>query len=273
MVFRVPTRYEPLILVVSVATSRPEKIRIVFKDEKLNNTVFTDRYKTVNGSFTFYIRVPVCGLSSLLEVFNDKNGNMPQGRDNSFTVTEVRKAPLEKKLDLIDFNNPVVKSFVSFCTKFCYNAGVLNSKIYTSNDGIFTIEYLPTIISSKDGKELNTPARISKGQEDPVNGKRTGGGRMQVSQKKFVPMTVPGRMAIMMHEFSHYYINDDINNETEADLNGLLIYLGLGYPRIEAYEAFLGTFVGTPSQTNKDRYDVINKFIRDFEKNNYLVYE
>jgi hypothetical protein len=89
--------------------------------------------------------------------------------------------------------------------------------------------------------------------------------------KKFIPMTVPMRMAIMLHEFSHFYINDDINDETEADLNGLLIYLGLGYPRIEAYEAFLTTFIGTPTPTNKERYDIINKFITNFEKNNTII--
>jgi hypothetical protein len=34
-------------------------------------------------------------------------------------------------------------------------------------------------------------------------------------------------MAILLHEYSHFYVNQDINNESEADLNGLLIYLGL----------------------------------------------
>jgi hypothetical protein len=54
-------------------------------------------------------------------------------------------------------------------------------------------------------------------------------------------------------------------------LNGLLLYLGLGYPRIEAYQAFLETFKGVPSQQNKERYDVINKFINDFEKMNMVI--
>ena len=46
------------------------------------------------------------------------------------------------------------------------------------------------------------------------------------------------RMAILLHEFSHFYLNDRMEDETEADLNGLLIYLALGYPRIEAYQSF-----------------------------------
>jgi hypothetical protein len=81
------------------------------------------------------------------------------------------------------------------------------------------------------------------------------------------------RMAILLHEYSHYYVNDDINNESEADLNGLLIYLGLGYPRFEAHEAFLKVFIDTPSELNKSRYEKIKAFIEDFEKNNFIVYE
>jgi hypothetical protein len=170
--------------------------------------------------------------------------------------------PLEKRLDVVDFSNSTLRSFINFCTRFCFNAGHISSGTYKSSDGKFTIEYVPTIISSKSGKELETPARISKES-----------GRIQVSQKKFVPDTVPMRMAILLHEYSHFYVNKDINDESEADLNGLLIYLGLGYPRFEGHEAFLKTFISTPSEQNKIRYDKIKAFIDDFEKNNYIVYE
>jgi hypothetical protein len=261
MILRVPTKYEEFILVVKIATERPEKIRIIFKDETLPNTIFTDRWKTVNGEQTFYIRVPVSGKSALLLVYNDRIGNVPKESDKTFQVVSVDKLPLEKKLDLVDMSNPIIASFVQFCTKFCFNAGYLTSGNYESGDGRFRIEYLPTIIG-QNGQELNTPARISKSS-----------GRIQVSQKKMIPMTIPMRMVIMLHEFSHYYVNDDINNETEADLNGLIIYLGLGYPRIEAYEGFLKTFIGTPTSQNKQRYDIINNFIENFEKNNMIVYE
>ena len=118
---------------------------------------------------------------------------------------------------------------------------------------IFLIEYLPTIID-RNGKRLSTPARISRTT-----------GRIQVSKEKFDKYTLPMRFAILCHEFSHYYLNEDINDETEADLNGLLIYLGLGYPRIEAHQSFLEVFIGTPSVQNKERYDKINTFITNFD--------
>lgn len=260
MNFRLPTRYEEFTLLIKVKTSKPEKIHLKVYDENLRNTVFTDRWKTVDGDCSFYVRMPVSGKVSIISVYNEKNGNVET--DQSFKVVEIKKLPLEKRLDVLDFSNKNLRSFVNFCTRFCFNAGHLTSGTYVSADRKFMIEYLPTIISSKSGKELETPARISKDS-----------GRIQVSQKKFIPDTVPMRMAILLHEYSHYYVNDDIDNESEADLNGLLIYLGLGYPRFEGHEAFLKTFINSPSMENKVRYDRIKAFIDDFENNNYIVYE
>ena len=61
-------------------------------------------------------------------------------------------------------------------------------------------------------------------------------------------------MAILLHEFSHVYLNDNIDDEVEADLNGLLIYLGLGYPRIEAFEVFAKTFLAAPTEHHNQNY-------------------
>jgi hypothetical protein len=261
MIYRLPTRYEEFTLLIKVVTRKPEKIHIVVSDESHKNTVFTNRWKTVNGECSFFVRMPISGKYSLINIFNEANGENADN-DTSFDVVEIKKLPLEKRLDVVDFSNPTLRSFINFCTRFCFNAGHISSGTYKSSDGRFTIEYVPTIISSKSGKELETPARISKDS-----------GRIQVSQKKFVPDTIPMRMAILLHEYSHYYVNQNIDDESEADLNGLIIYLGLGYPRFEAHEAFLKTFISTPSEQNKGRYEKIKAFIDDFEKNNYIIYE
>lgn len=260
MIYRLPTRYEEFTLLIKVKTDKPEKIHLKVSDADQKNTVFTDRWKTVNGECSFYVRMPVSGKISLINLYNEKVGQHKE--DNSFEVVEIKKIPLEKRLDVLDFSNNDLRSFINFCTRFCFNAGVLSSGTYKSSDGRFKIEYLPTIISSKSGKELQTPARINKDN-----------GVIQVSQKKFVPDTVAMRMAILLHEYSHFYVNKDIDNESEADLNGLLIYLGLGYPRFEGHEAYLKTFISTPTEMNKVRYDKIKSFIDNFEKNNYIVYE
>lgn len=262
MTFSIPTRHEEFTLLVKVETDKPQKIRVILKSADIPNAEYTNRYKTVNGEVSFFIRVPFSSKTAYLSVYNESKGNLDEGQDDSFRVTEIKKLPLEKKMDVVDFKNSDVRSYVAFAVRFCFNAGNLPSGVYKSSNGKFIIEYLPTITDKRSGRELNTPARINS---------KTG--IIQVSRAKFLKSTIPCRMAILLHEFSHFYLNDDITDEVEADLNGLLIYLGMGFPRIEAYEAFLKTFENVPTEKNKERYDKINKFINDFEKNNFLVYD
>ena len=178
---------------------------------------------------------------------------MPKGQDSSFEVVKIEKQELDTTLHLTKMDTFTVRNFVGFAQKFAYNAGWISApRDYVSSVGSYKIEYLPFIINSK-GEKMSTPARVS-----------TKNGRIQVSQESFVDMTIPMRMAILLHEFSHFYLNTDMANETEADLNGLTIYLGLGYPIREAYAAFIETFIGFPTAQNKQRYDIINKFIKDY---------
>ncbi len=256
MQYKIPSNYDEFTLLIRVKTSKPEKIRVIVREQDKNNTVFTNRFKTVSGEISFFVRLPVTGKTLIASIYNERIGNTDN--DNTFEVVEIKRIPLEKKVDAIDFDYNL-KTFVGFCTKFCYNAGTLD--VGTYKGGKYTIQYMQTI-KNNAGKELTTPARI--GVESGV---------IQVSRAKFLPMTVPMRMAIMLHEYSHFFVNDDMSNEIEADLNALLIYLGLGYPRIEAFEAFLKTFENAPTEQNKKRYQKISNFINDFEKHNFIVKE
>jgi hypothetical protein len=260
MIVKVPTRYEELTLIIKVLTHEPAKIRIKVIDEAQVDTSFTDRFKTVDGESIFYVRMPVSPQNALVYIYNEDNGNLMQDEDDTFEVESITKGALEKKLDVIDFSNTDVRSFVNFATRFSYNAGTLPSGTYVSDDRKFVIKYLPLI--EDNGKEQSTPARI-----DITNG------NIEISKKQFVKFTVPNRMAILLHEFSHVYLNDNVDDEVEADLNSLLIYLGLGYPRIDAFEVFAKTFMNAPSQQNKDRYNKIKGFIDNFENHNTYLYD
>ena len=253
MTYKLWTRYEPCMIKVVVRT--PARANIVFKayTESNPNTYFTSRTKVIEGEETLYIRLPLAPNVLCLTIFNARNGNQKKGEDNSFEVVKVVKEDLQVTLHKTKMDTMLVRNFVAFAQKFAYNAGwVAAPRDYVSTAGSFKIEYLPYIINSK-GERMVTPARVS-----------TKNGRIQVSQEAFVKMTIPMRMAILLHEFSHYYLNSNIANETEADLNGLTIYLGLGYPIREAYEAFGKTFIGYPTPQNKQRYDIIDKFIKEY---------
>lgn len=260
MIYSVPTNHEELTLVIKVYTHSPVNLKIQVVDADQPNTTFTDRDRIVDGEDSFFVRMPVSPKTALVYVYNEDNGNLTSGQDDSFEVESISKEMLEKKLDVIDFGNPLVKSFVNFATRFSYNAGSLPSGNYVSDDNMFVIKYLPII--EDNGEEQTTPARIELNT-----------GVIEVSKKQFVNFTVPNRMAILLHEFSHVYLNYNQDDEVEADLNGLLIYLGLGYPRIEAFGVFATTFMNAPTEQNKDRFDKIKNFIDNFENYNTYMYE
>jgi len=260
MIYKVPTKYEEITLVIKVYTYKPTNIRIKVIDADQPNTTFTNRTRIIDGESSFYVRMPVSSNEVLVYVYNEDKGNLQSGQDNTFVVDSITKELLEKKLDVIDMSNAYVKSFITFATKFCYNAGSLPTGNYQSDDKIFVIKYLPII--EDNGQEQTTPARID-----------IDSGVIEISKKQFLDYTIPSRMAILLHEFSHVYLNDNVDDEVEADLNALLIYLGLGYPRIEAFEVFASAFKNAPSQLNQMRYDKIKSFIDNFEDSNLYLYE
>ncbi|MFY8161478.1 MAG: hypothetical protein ACOVNU_09125 [Candidatus Kapaibacteriota bacterium] len=246
------TRYNPCMVRVRVRTPKPTKIRLIGSDKSQANTKFIDAAHIINGEQDLFIRMPMSPNVLLIDVYNQDIGNKAKGQDTSFEVVGIRNEELQITLGRTQMDTPIVKNFVSFAQRFSYNAGWLPPKDYYSASRQFKIEYMPVIKSMK-GEVLTTPARIS-----------TQNGRIQLSQEAFVPFTIPMRMAILLHEFSHYYVNSDIADEVEADLNALTIYLGLGYPIKEGYAAFGETFMDAPTQLNKNRYEIINTFIKDY---------
>lgn len=258
MNYKLNSRYEQMTLVISVHVAQPMRLRLRVIDAEKPLTCFTNRYKTVNKNYKFYVRLPLTPKTLNIILSDDE---IAGDITNRCKVLNIEKQPLEKRMDEVDFNSYTVGAFVNFAQRFSFNASYLQPNNYVSQLQQFKIEYLPTIIDSRNNNELKTPARISKST-----------GRIQVSKKLFDTYTVPMRMAILLHEFAHFYINENIDDEIEADLNGLLIYLGLGYPRIDGYEAFLQVFESTPTTENKNRYDIINKFIQDFENKKFVMY-
>ena len=259
MKYQITLNYAEVNLKVTVKTDSPQKLRLKVYDAANPKRVFTNRYKTVTGEENLFVRMPLSPEVAVVEVVADK-ALVKKGEKDNFKFIGVEKMPLEKRIDIGDISNSKIRSFVEFAQILSFNLDELEpNTIYTSNDRNYYIK-LFSEIKNKNGAEINTPARISK---------RTG--VIQVSKRQFEEFTIPMRLAILLHEFAHFYLNEQMDDEVEAGLNGLLLYLGLGDPRIEAYQAVLETFKGVPSQQNKERYDVINKFINDFEKMNMVI--
>lgn len=268
-------------LKIKAFTSRPEKIVVQVKDADKPFTYYTNREATVNGEQEFIVRLPQSPKRAVVSLFNKKNGNKPNGKDRTFTA-DFKREDLKKPLNVYLTKRKEVKSFIKFAQEFSERAGVLSdslpdgASIYASDDGKFIIKYVKVIrdnnrfipdrrtgrlvMNPHYGKPLKTPARINR---------RTG--IIEISKDYFKKYTVPMRMAILLHEFSHFYLNDNPSNEIEADLNALTIYLGMGYPRIEAYQAWLEVFKGTDTPQNRERWGEIKKFIDEFENSKYSL--
>ena len=238
------TNRKPANIIVSLSTPRKTKVRIRAIDPSKRGAMYMDREANVEGKQQFEIRLPQSPEKLLIKIVAANGG--------SVRVDSVKEGVLPRYLNCI--SGKKVSSFLKFAMQFSENAGILAAGRYVSDNKKYTIDYLREIVH-EDGRVLSTPARISNST-----------GRMEISKKAFSKMTIPMRMAILCHEFSHFYLNEVQRDEIEADLNALTLYLGLGYPIIEAHKAFLETFENTPTKMNKERYVYLKTFIDNFDK-------
>jgi hypothetical protein len=230
MIKYIDTDGKPSVLKIQVATNHEEKIWIKVADKERENTYYTKRFGYVDGQKSFFVNMPQAPEISEVMVYNDRNG-LVKG-DTSFKV-RIGKKPLKATQPKM---SKKTRAFVKFAQEFADECGYLSyskeGDIYRSNNGQFRIDYFDVIRNSK-GRGLETPARISQ-----VSGK------IEVSARQFKRYTIPMRMAILLHEYSHFYLNKQPHSEVEADKNGLYLYLGLEYPKIDIINVFLNVFKG-----------------------------
>jgi len=260
MVTLLDTNKEQMIINVEVVVKTPTTIRVILEDNDNPNTVLTNRFRYIEDKDTFLIRLPIVGKTSKLTVYDENLGL--QDKDTTFEVVSITKDHLKKRLDIIDVRSPGIKSFLNFSQRFSFNAGWLGTdpnKSYKSDDGKYQIIYVDAILDEK-GNDIGTPACIYEN------------GLIECDARFFVPATVPMREAILLHEFSHIFLNNNPADESEADINGLCMYLSLGFPRVEAVEAWVETFWIADVPENIERQKIMMQFIEDFENNNMIIY-
>lgn len=257
----IPSNYHSFQLNVTIQTKQLSRIRIVALDPNKPASKYVDRVGKLSGKRTFELKFPVSPKKLKVVIYNVANGNLPYGEDDSFSIVDMKV----EKLPTYDvWWNKETQNFYNFAVEFSQNAGILSAgdtkpHIYRSDDGKFTIDYYNNIIDKKTNKMLTTPARI---------GHNTG--IIEVSKNKFMQYTIPMRLIILLHEFSHKYLNPKIDKpisyETGADIQGLYVYLGKGWSPYEAHKTFLQVFRNANNEPNHKRYKIINDFIAKYEK-------
>ena len=261
MIFDIPSNNRAFNLKVEVESDKPIQLKLKANDPNKPATYYVRRKGKVFGKRTFYMKFPVSPKELEIEIYNPKNGNLPYGDDNTFKIVDVKVEPIK---DCNVWWNDDTKNFYKFAVQFSENAGILSAgkkkpDIYRSDDGKFTIDYYNVIRDKASQKVLSTPARI---------GHNTG--IIEVSKQAFLNYTVPMRLVILLHEYSHKYLNqkqgNEISYETGADINALYVYLGKGWSEIEAHQSFLYVFKDAKSKGNHKRYLIIRDFIDKFSR-------
>ncbi len=260
MVIDIPSSYAPMCFRLEFMTKSPEVIYIAARDMNKPDTYYLRRTTEVNGKKTVDLKFPATPSHMQIVIFNMRKGNLPIGEDKSFTV-KIN----DKPLPLYDIDiTPETASFMKFALHFSENASILSSgdgqgpDIYKSNDGKFQIDYYNKIYDPKEGW-LTTPARIGHTY-----------GIVEVAKEYLLQYTVPMRYIILLHEFSHKYLNPkqgfEIDNEFAADINALYLYMCTGFSEMEALTAFATVFKEANSELNEKRSRLIFQFLDDFDK-------
>ena len=250
----------PTTLKVVVATKGKQKIWLKVADPTKPNTLYISRYANIEGKKSFFVNMPIAPMEVDVIVYNANGKLTRNNRSRTFKVLKIQRLKLDVA-PMIKLSKKT-KSFVKFAEEFSEQAGFLpaskDGETYRSNNGKFRIDYFDIIRSKGSGESIGTPARISQLT-----------GKIEVSAQAFRKYTIPMRMAILMHEYSHFFVNKVPSDESEADINGLKIYFTRGYPKISAYNVFLNVFKRSPSEQNKERYEKLDNFIETYKENKY----
>jgi hypothetical protein len=241
---------------VTIKTDRICQFRVIAEDLKPNSK-YADRVIKVDKNRTIFLSFPVSPkkIKITVECLGDKS--LVQ-----FTA-KIEKRDLVT-YDIDEGNN--TREFLDLAIPFAqvcgFEAAQPTGRIYQSPDKKFNIKYFPVIKDYMSGKFMNTPARI---------GHKTG--IIEVAASKFSTYTIPMRMMILLHEFSHKYKNPEMNvpisSETGADINALYIYLGIGFSKVDAIFVYANVFFKAQTPQNIVRMRKIMNYIQKFENQDF----
>lgn len=242
---------------ITITCNGKKRFRVWAEELNKKNSKYANREIDVENTREIQFSFPVSPKKLFIGCVNVQNPN-----DQSFDV-KIEETPLKKYNIWIDKET---EDFVQLAINFSQVCGFEMPKakgtIYQTPDAKFNIKYFPVIKDFVSGQMLSTPARIGHNS-----------GIIETSAIKFMPYTIPMRMMILLHEFSHKYKNPKIglqvSNEFGADINALYIYLGCGFSKIDAITVFAKVFLKAQTDGNIQRMRKILDYINKFENKEY----
>jgi len=218
MIFVVHCNNIPLKVDISIKVSIGNVVIVGYCPDKKNTEYFNLLIPgKTKKDFTF--NLPQSPNVLEIMIFEVNEGNKKSSMH--FEVDNIAIARMELKPLLVDEKT---SEFINFMNRFAEKAGYLQAGVYFSSKRNFQINLLPVIADDK-----NTPSRV-----------HIKSGFIDVSKAWFDKMTIPGRKAILIHEFAHKNLdnelidqNDNDEVEKDADNEALKLYLALGNPKFE----------------------------------------
>lgn len=254
---------EPVLLKLKLDVDADKLIVVEVYSHSAPNTIYSkDFFALPEGVHMLSIPLPLVPEKGYIEVYvQDKFKNKI---DRGFRILSMTKEPLKFNLNVFESKKQIITDFIDFAQNFSERASYISAgpfngehSIYSSPSGQFEIHYVDVILDD-NGQPRKTSMRVNRQT-----------GVMQIAKKYMEQYTIPERMVILLHEFSHFYLNKNSKDEFEADLNALLIYCALGYPRKQALTAWHKVFYRTDTDQNIKRMDKIAAFLKDFDKTKY----
>lgn len=246
------TNNRKMCLYITITCKGKRKFRVASSAYEKINSKYSDRQIEVDGTRTIYLSFPVTPSKLIIGVQDLENKAA-----TDFDVS-IEERPLKEYAIWVD---EPTRSFVDLAENFSqrcgYEAADAKGRFARSKDRQFNIKFLPVIKDYATGNVLSTPARIAHKS-----------GIIEVSKAKFNAYTIPMRMMILLHEYSHKYKNPTIglpiSDEIGADIWALYIYLGKGYSKIDAITVYANVFLKAQTEGNMQRMRKIVDYIDKF---------
>ena len=255
------TNRQPKVLLVDMYSDQPRDVVISVYDWKKKDTIYSKQSATVNGNDQFEISLPVTPDKAFFEI-TPAVGGLLGGLPKGLTVS-LREEKYEPRWSCAYNKDPQLQDFLRFASWFSEHAGILSSaygkepaSIYQSVSGKFRIRYVPEIIEDEKYFNVNGQKVLNPlyGQPSPTSLRvHSISKEIEAAQKYVKTYTFPQRMALLVHEYAHEYINVNPDDEQEADRNSILILRCLGFSKREIGTAFTTVFKRWDSDENAAR--------------------
>jgi hypothetical protein len=260
MIYDVNTNCKPVTINLNVESINNDKRKLIvagFDTENINTIYFfREIFVLDKQDFTFNLPLSPKVLHIVIYDFEE---NKPYEKNSVyFNVNEVKINEL--KLKILNYHKRVI-DFVNFAINFSLQAGYIKPDIYFDKNKQYEIRFFEEIRDVVTEEIIPTPARIHKTEN-----------YIEVSKAYFDKLTIPSRVMILLHEFAHNYLNVEQDNEVEADIKGLKVYLDCQFDVIQSIYAFTQIFYD--SKQAKERLDTIMSYLsiyeqKKFDKNYY----